>query len=706
MPSEQSPALARPIPRSITAAAGQRLRAVGRGFRIRLRPTLLSTIIGLVLLSSIVIGACASWLTLHSTRAMIGMAKTSAVTLATGEVENLFGVAPAIVGDLAGAAKRGLLSFDEPHRLSGQFVERLRVQEQVSWIGYGDAVSGRYVGATRWESGELVEYVADPAVDGSMPQQHAVAEDGTESPPKFAETAPYFVVNRPWFKEGLTHPGIYWTPFEKRVTGGYGITCTTLFTAPGSSTPTGVFHAELRLERVAAFLSDIRVGDHGAVFLVDRQGQRVVSPDGQHIGAAALALDSAASGHATPSFNTPLRITTPKGTYEIVFSPIVVRGDIGLLLAVVVDQADVTADTYREGLVAIAVGIVSTLLAVLLGAILSARISKPVTAITNDLAQVGAFNISNDPSPTSFVREINELGLSVDRMKASLRSFSRYVPTDLVRTLLAHGAEAELGGELRCLSMHFSDVENFTTISEGMQPTELVKAMGRYFELMTGAITRHGGTVDKFMGDGIMAFFNAPEELPGHERQACLAALEAQRLLTQMAENTPSGQPIFRARIGLGVGEVLVGNIGTPERFAYTLLGDEVNLASRLEGLNKLYGTWIIASQDLMERTGDAFEWRLLDRVAVKGRNQGTMVCELISLKGEAAPEILDARAVYQAALDAYFAADFEQARALFAGASSLRPDDLAAVSMCARCQTLLADPPAEWDGIHVMHEK
>jgi hypothetical protein len=146
---------------------------------------------------------------------MIGMAKTSAVALATEEVQSLFGVAPAIVADLASAAQRGLLSFDDPHRLSGQFVERLRVQPQLSWIGYGDAVSGRYVGATRWEDGEIVEYVADPAVNGSMPEQHAVAEDGTESPPKFVETEPYFVVNRPWFKEGLGNPGIYWTPFQK-----------------------------------------------------------------------------------------------------------------------------------------------------------------------------------------------------------------------------------------------------------------------------------------------------------------------------------------------------------------------------------------------------------------------------------------------------------------------------------------------------------
>jgi adenylate cyclase len=488
--------------------------------------------------------------------------------------------------------------------------------------------------------------------------------------------------------------------------GGYGIACTTPFTMPDGAAPTGVFHVELRLESVAAFLSGLRIGDHGAVFLIDNQGHRVVSPQGDHVPAAALAVDAVPSDHAEASFRSPLFIATEKSSYEIVFSPISVKGDIGLQLAVVVDRADITAGVYREMLIAGGVAFAFTAVAIVFGIILSSRISRPVTAITRDLAKVGAFSISRDPTPKSFVREINELGISVDRMKASLRSFGRYVPTDLVRTLLAQGVEAELGGELRRLSMHFSDVENFSTISEGMQPTELVVAMGRYFELMTGALTRHGATVDKFMGDGVMAFFNAPEELPDHQRQACLAAIEAQRLLAEMAKNTLPGQPIFRARIGLGIGEVLVGNIGTPERFAYTLLGDEVNLASRLEGLNKLYGTWIMASHALMQEAGDGFEWRLLDRVAVKGRHQGTLVCELIGFKGEIAADILEARDVYERALEAYFAGDFEPAAELFDRAAQLRPDDFAAKAMRARSHALAADPPIEWDGIHVMHEK
>lgn len=694
--------------RSILAEPSARAAQPGarRSFPIGLRPTLLLSIIGLVLLSSVAIGLCAGWLTLSSTRALIRAAQQGAVAVATDETEKFFDDAPEITLELAGAARRGVLPLDDPHLLAGQLVERLRVHPQLSWIGYGDAASGRYVGATRWANGEIVEYVADPTVDGSRPKQTAVADDGTESAPKFAETAPYLVATRPWFKEGMTHSGIHWTAFEKMVTGGYGITCTTKFTPSGAAAPSGVFHVDMRLKRIVTLLSDIRIGNRGVAFLIDGQGKRIVSPAGAHVPAAATAVDSVAHDNTDGSLDVSPLVSTPNGKYEVTFSPIPVAGDMRLRLAVAVDRDDITAVVYREGLFAGGIALAFTLAAVVFGSILSARISKPMSAITGDLFKVGTFSISRDPSPTSFVREINELGTSVDRMKASLRSFAHYVPTDLVRRLLAQGIDAELGGELRQVSIHFSDVENFTTISEGMQPTELVEAMGRYFELMTGAITRHGGTVDKFMGDGVMAFFNAPEPLPGHERQACLAALEAQKLLADMARNTPLGQPIFRARIGLGVGEVLVGNMGTPERFAYTLLGDEVNLTSRLEGLNKVYGTWIMASVALRERAGDEFEWRLLDRVAVKGRQQGTAVCELIGRKGEVAADILAARDAYEVALDAYFAGDFRRAAALFARASELCPDDLGAKSMRGRCDILAANPPLEWNGIHIMHEK
>jgi adenylate cyclase len=277
------------------------------------------------------------------------------------------------------------------------------------------------------------------------------------------------------------------------------------------------------------------------------------------------------------------------------------------------------------------------------------------------------------------------------------------VPKDLVRSLLADGQEATLGGERRRLSLHFSDIANFTAISEGLSPEDLVEAMKEYFELMTSAISDEGGTVDKFMGDGIMALYNAPSALPDHAIRACQSALNAQHRLSQSA-----GQRVeFRARIGLGIGDVVVGNMGTQERFAYTALGDAVNLASRLEGLNKVYGTSIMASEELRDETGNVFEWRRLDRVAVKGRQQGTVVYELLGRSGEVAASRLQARDAYEQGLACLWAGSVEAASQHFQAAAALRPGDLAADTLLERAaRYTLAPPEAGWSGTEVMQQK
>jgi len=678
--------------------------AVGRA--VGLRPTLVSVIVGLVLLTAATIGGGAAILTVASTRALVGQARTSAVTTASEEVRQFFDLGPRITEELAAEARRGVLPLDRPERLVAQFIERLRVQPHLSWIGYGEVASGRYIGATRWENGELVEYIADPQVNGGLPAQTAVADDGTRSTPKYVETAPYFVVKRPWFQQGIAEPGPTWSPVYQMTTGGLGITAMTRYTAPGAAAPTGLFHVDLRLEGIGAFLSTLRIGEHGAVFLVDRQGHRIASPSGEHVAAAAAAADRAAQLKVLATAEAPAKVKTRDGHYEVVFAPVEVSGNLGAAIAVVVDRGDITSGLYRQAVIAVAAALAGGVLAIVLGIVLSSRISRPVTAIAEDLMQVGEFKISQAPSPQSFVREISELGVSVDHMKASLRSFGHYVPSDVVRALLAEGREAQLGGEIRRLTMHFSDVADFTTISEGMAPRQLVEAMGRYFELMTATIARHGGTVDKFMGDGIMAFFNAPTELPDHPRHACIAALEAQEALARLARERPPGMPLFRARIGLGLGDVLVGNIGTPERFAYTLLGDEVNLASRLEGLNKVYGTAIMGTDALAVAAGESLEWRRLDRVAVKGRHQGTLVCELIGRRGEVEPARLAARDLYEKALAAYLDGRFQPAADMFEAAARAWTRDLAAPTMGARARELAAAPPQDWNGIHVMHEK
>jgi adenylate cyclase len=676
-----------------------------RHFLFRLRPTLMTTISGLVLLTALTIGTGAAVLTMTITRTLINQARTGAVNAAREETRQLFAAAPRIISVDTTMARRGVLPLDRRDQLATIFAEQLRAFPLLYAVGYGD-VAGWYVGATRNTAGQIVEYLADPAVNGSHPEQVAVSSDGERSSPTEKETGAYFAVTRPWFIQGIKADGPIWSSFYTFVNGATGITASSRFVPLGATAPQGVFHADLQVKGMARFLGTLRVGKRGAVFLVDRYGHRVVNPEGLDITNTAAALDAAAPQRATETLAHPRRVRIHSRVYEVVFEPVPTEGDIGLSIGVVVDLRDISRGAYRHAAIATGIAVLTVLLATWLARRLSSRIAEPIVAIARDLARVGAFSISHEPSPQSFVREVNELGSSVDRMKASLRSFAHYVPTDLVRRLLAQGQEAELGGEMRRLTIYFSDIANFTTISEGMEPDRLVEAVGHYLELMTGTITRHGGTVDKFIGDGIMAFFNAPEELLGHPRQACLAALEGQRLLAERAAATPVGEPIFHTRIGLGLGEVLVGNIGTPERFAYTLLGDEVNLASRLEGLNKLYGTSIIASAAVMDETGDGFEWRRLDRVAVKGRTRGTLICELIGTKGEVPTPLLEARDVYEQGLDAYFAGEFDRAGDLFDEAARLRADDRAATMMRERAHELAEDPPLTWDGVHVMEVK
>jgi adenylate cyclase len=678
---------------------------MSRPLLIRLRPTLLTAIVGLVVLTAAAIGGAAAILTMTVTRTLINENRSAAVTAASAETALLFSVPPRITSELATEARRGALPLDNRQRLAALFSERLRVFPRLAIIGYGNEEGDWYVGAGRSEAGDIVEYLIDPKINSSVPVEATVAPDGKQTPYTPRNTDPYFVVTRPWYKAALATNGPVWSPFYQFATDAIGITCSRQFTAPGATTPTGVFHVDIELKGIATFLASLHVGKHGAVFLVDGDGRRIVTPPGDDVAAAAEAIDAAAPQHATATLADPAVIRVGHRLYEVTFERVPTEGGLDLRIGVVVNLRDISRGSYQHATIAAAVALVALLLAVLCGRSLSSRIANPIVTIARDLAKIGAFEISRDPAPQSFIREVSELGASVDRMKASLRSFAHYVPTDLVRRLLAHGEEAELGGETRRLTIYFSDIANFTTISEGIDPDRLVDAVGRYLELMTGTITRCGGTVDKFIGDGIMAFFNAPEEVPD-PRLACLAALEGQRLLAEMAAATPRGEPVFHTRIGLGLGEVLVGNVGTPERFAYTLLGDEVNLASRLEGLNKLYGTAIIASSAVMDEAGDGFEWRRLDRVAVKGRRQGTLICELLGPKSEVAADILAARDAYERALDAYLARQFDRAGDLFDEAVRLRPGDLAATMMRERVHALADNPPLAWDGVHVMEEK
>ena len=223
------------------------------------------------------------------------------------------------------------------------------------------------------------------------------------------------------------------------------------------------------------------------------------------------------------------------------------------------------------------------------------------------------------------------------RQKQAIRTmFSRYMSEEVISHLLEHPEKVRLGGERRRLTLFFSDLAGFTGFSEFLTPEELVHLLNEYLTAMTDIILEERGTVDKYEGDAIMAFWGAPLPMEDHALRACRAALRQQAALDELNRHfQEKGLPQLRCRIGLHTGQAVVGNLGSRKRFDYTVIGDTVNLASRLEGLNKFYGTAILASETTVQECRENIEFLELDRVAVKGRTTPVAVFTPMALKGE-----------------------------------------------------------------------
>jgi adenylate cyclase len=680
--------------------------------RVSLRVLLLTLLVGLLLVT---VGSIAGLAFVNQRQSIEELAERhfAAVSAATArEVRGLLAPARTVLEESRTRAQRGLLAVDDPEALGDQLVERLRYERGIAWLSYSDQATGRFVGAWRRGDGAIVLNRSAPDVDGGRPTEVVVGPDGRRTPFERQVRGGYDPRRQPWYTAAAASVGVVWTdPFEFNE-GVRGITAALALREPGGSALRGVFTADFFLDDLARFLADLSVGPAGRAFVLSRGGEVVAAPLGSAgVGDTLLrsALAAVPNGLTGLDVDRPLSLTFDAGgvRYAAAFELFAVTPGLEWISAIVVPEDEFLGVVYDNALLAAGIGLLSVLLAVALGSLLAYRIAARLRAIADDLEQAGQFKFAPRPRSDSMVREIRTLATAAETMKASLRSFGHYVPTEVVRELLTSGEEARLGGQTRLLTIHFSDVENFVRIGEAMEPSELVRALAEYLEAMTDTLRKHGATVDKFLGDGILAFFNAPHDLPDHATRACLAAAQAQERLRALRGTwRAEGKPAFRARIGLHTGEVLVGNIGTPDRFEYTVIGDAVNLASRLEGLNKLYGTWTLASQAVRDAAGPGFEWRLLDRVAVAGRSDGTCVSELLGERGRVEPEVLRARDCYEEALADYFGRRFAAAAAGFRAAAAALPDDRAAELMADRAEDLRDHPPADWTGIHPRSSK
>jgi adenylate cyclase len=688
-----------------------------RVHRPSLRTTLLTLLVGLLLITVLSLATVAQAGVSRIVDEMAGRSFTVGALAIGTQVDAFFAPTLPLLHESVEQVQRNRLRVDDVEELSEYLVGRLRRAQSVGWLSFSDQATGRFIGAWRRPDGAIILNRSHPDVDGGRPFEVEVTPDGRRIP--FHRDVPggYDPRQRPWYQQAAAADGVIWTPPFAFNEGAYGVTAALALREPVTNQLVGVFTADFFLDDISRFLeTTARATAIGTVRLLvlSRDGVVVAESSGQPDERAAtlarLGGQALPGGFAALAPGRPVAIGFPADGVQYIgaFQVIGSGGGPEWIAGVILREDEVLQVVYSTRRDALMLGLVLLTVAVVLGSVVAHRVSGPLNVVARDLEQIGRFEISPGPSPSSFVREIAVVGGSVDRMKSGLRSFARYVPTELVGDLLTRGEDARLGVQYRRMTIHFSDVAGFSQIAERLPPERLIEQLSEYLLAMSAILREEHGTIDKFLGDGILAFFNAPQDVPDHVRRACMAAVRCKVRLDELnREWEAAGKSPFRMRIGLHVDETLVGNIGTPERFDYTVVGDPVNLASRLESLNKLYGTCILTSAEVRREAGPGFEWRTLDRVAVVGRESATLVCELLGEEGALAPSILRARDVYERALDAYMAGQFAEAADGFREAVALWPEDHAAVEMAERSENLAVEPaPSGWSGVYAQTAK
>ncbi len=554
---------------------------------------------------------------------------------------------------------------------------------------------------------------------------------------------------RPWFAQAKANRRQVWSETyllygSNDETELPGITCSAPILAK-DGTLLGVLGASFDVVGLSTYLRSLDIGTHGYAFVVECRAdgtRRVVAHKDPKIlvrkssqsiqdqrsrleKSTALELVPTAelADRRVPSFleQVPagLNPSNLKGNRRVAFEHGGVRylgaysclsnGETpNWLICIVMPETDVLAQVYASNRATFGIGVLILVVAIAIGLFVSAQVARPLERIALETEAIGRIELQPRPVAHSIVKEVDRLAEAVEQTKTSLRSFRKYVPSELIHRFHSTGLEAGLGGECRHLTVSFCDIANFTTLSETLSPEDLVHHLADYFGPLSADVTATGGTVDKYIGDAIMAYWGAPVIRLDHASAACESALRNQAALADLRTRWRlEGKPELFARVGVQTGEAIVGNIGSEVRLNYTVMGDTVNLASRLEGLGKVYGADILIGESTYREASHCMVARPVDWVSVKGKTSGMLVYELLARKNEAKAEQLELVQLAEQALEFYRDRNWEAALAVFEGIIDLRPTDGPSKVLAQRCREFLeSPPPSEWDGVHRMVNK
>lgn len=481
----------------------------------------------------------------------------------------------------------------------------------------------------------------------------------------------------------------------------------------------GVTGADVALDRLSQFLKGLKVGETGTVFIVNRRGQVVA----HQIPAEAMRREDDAMRPAFVSELSDRRLTEAyqryieTGAREFRLKDAAGAGQIAVFtpfpddfrndwtIGMVIPEADFAAPIQaarRESLLIVAAVMTLMLFAIRM---ISHWISRPVEQLVAETERILDYDLKDHVRSDSRVREIRDLTRSLDRMKGAFRSLCTYVPQDLARRIIDNDEQMRLGGRRQDMSVLFSDVRNFTGISEMIPAEELMGLMSEYFTVLTDEIRNHSGNVDKYIGDALMAFWGAPEDDFDHVAHMCAGALAARRAILAHRETWMAhGIPELKTRFGLHCGHTVVGNMGSPERMNFTVVGRVPNCAARLEQVNKIYGTKFAASETVYDSARDRFLFRPIDTIILKGFSEPTRIYELIGMYDgpadlRADPDMIALCDRYNEGFQAYLEQRFGDALEIYLAIMRDEPEDQIAPLFVVRCRHYMkTPPPRDWN--------
>jgi adenylate cyclase len=485
-----------------------------------------------------------------------------------------------------------------------------------------------------------------PAQSGELPMRR-IFEDrqGNEVGQLDLWKYGYDARNRPWYRETMkADRPLVSSPYLAFSIGAPVIT----ISAPLRGKVPGILAADLKLDTFSDFVQEQRPGEHGIVLIFDSRGSLIAHPNFAQLVVDAMTHPSQGKLPNVQEINTgvvaaALQRSLGRDRYEGS-----IRDDQGrdylfrmakftlgeqynvniLLLAAQDDFAQNVRSLQFTGLLLATIAGAAFIPVIWIFGSGMSRSLKNITAQAVRLQKLAA----PDPSPVaSRIKEIHELGGAMELAQRAIWSFAHFIPKEIVQRLIDNSISTELGGAREEITLVFTDVRDFTTIAESAEPDMLMHQTSRYFSVLTEAFLAEGGTVDKFIGDAVMVFWNAPNPQPDHVERACRAALAGRAACEKLNSQfeTEGLQPFF-TRFGIHVGDAVVGNLGSTERMNYTALGNTVNLAARLEGLNKQFGTTILVSESVYLRAQHCFQFRPLESVLAKGMTKETRVFELV----------------------------------------------------------------------------